>query len=44
MKCQQWSSVHEAILQLAENLRKHAVYLNRQNEVVQEEGLCTHRC
>lgn len=36
MKRQQWSSVHEAILQLAENLRKHAVYLNHQNELVQD--------
>ena len=35
MKRQQWSSVHEAILQLAENLRKHAAYLNRQNTFVQ---------
>ncbi len=36
MKYQQWSSVHKSILHFAENLRKHAAYLNCQNEVVQD--------
>ncbi len=38
MKFRQWSSVREAILQLAEDLRKHAAYLNRQNECVQDNN------
>ncbi len=45
MKFRQWSSVREAILQLAENLRKHAAYLNRQNERVQDNNakrVCVH--
>ena len=35
MKSQKWSELRTAILQLGENLRKHAVYLNHQNEAVQ---------
>lgn len=35
MNGQKWISVREAILRLADNLRKHAAYLNHQNEAVQ---------
>ena len=34
MKKQQWSAVREAVLCLGDNLRKHAMYLNHQNEAV----------
>ena len=36
MKSQQWLSVREAVLRLADNLRKHATYLEQQNLAVQE--------
>ena len=35
MNGQKWIPVREAILRLADNLRKHATYLNHQNEAVQ---------
>lgn len=36
MKRQQWLGVREAVLRLADNLRKHASYLEQQNVAVQE--------
>lgn len=37
MKSQQWSSVREAIINLSENLRKYATYLNKQRETMKEQ-------
>ena len=36
MKSQRWASVREAILNLSENLRKYATYLNKQREAMNE--------
>lgn len=34
MKTHQWAPVREVVLRLSDNLRKHAAYLNHQNETV----------
>ena len=44
MKHQNWRSVREAVLRLAENLRRYSDYLNKQREIVRGEAkqCCIH--